>query len=483
MMKNKNIKIFHIFLTLLLIQTSFFCFSQIQIGQNLEGDSSSVVFGISIKLNEDGTKIIVGSPHFYDDSSTFSKVNVFTYNLGTWTQLGQTIYADYINDQFGSKLGIGNNGNIIAVSARLSSKNGKQYAGQVKVFKMNQGLWLQLGNDIFGTNAEDLSGSALSLSADGTIVAIGSPSYSGNGKYCGQVRVFQLLNNKWTQIGTDLNGSRAGLSFGTSVALSSDGSIVAIGTLFDNFWGGQTGSVSVFKNVTGIWKQLGKIINGEQGFENSGAEISLSADGFTLAVGASGNWENGNNSGCARVYKYINNNWDKIADIKGDSINDFVGSSVSLSSDGNLLAIGASSRKNGLYRINAGNLEKIGKSLGDNKYEIATISGNGNYVALGNYKYENFKGQVRVYDFSKVLSSDEIVFFNMSIFPNLSSDIINIRLENNLKLLKVNIYNTLGQFIRTETKSIINIQNISKGSYFFEVFTDKGKATKLIEIK
>jgi hypothetical protein len=126
MMKNKNIKIFHIFLTLLLIQTSFFCFSQIQIGQNLEGDSSSVVFGISIKLNEDGTKIIVGSPHFYDDSSTFSKVNVFTYNLGTWTQLGQTIYADYINDQFGSKLGIGNNGNIIAVSARLSSKNGKQ---------------------------------------------------------------------------------------------------------------------------------------------------------------------------------------------------------------------------------------------------------------------------------------------------------------------------------------------------------------------
>jgi hypothetical protein len=261
--------------------------------------------------------------------------------------------------------------------------------------------------------------------------------------------------------------------------------IVAIGAESDNYWGPETGSVSIYKYINNDWNQIGNIINGEEGYEYTGSSISISSDGFILSLGAFGNSTNGNNSGSARVYKYSNNNWNKIADIKGDTINEFVGRCVALSSDGNYLATIGGLRKNGLYKNNSGIWKKIGNSVNP-KNAFVSLSGNGKVMAVGDYlNSENGTnaGQVQVYDFSKVLRSDEIVLLNMSFFPNPSSDIINIQLDNNLVFQKVNIYNTLGQFIRTETKSIINIQNLSKGSYFFEVITDRGKATKLIEIE
>ena len=70
---------------------------------------------------------------------------------------------------------------------------------------------------------------AVSLSSDGTIVAIGAFKNDGNGTDSGHVRVYQYNASSWTQMGQDIDGEAAADYSGSSVSLSSDGTIVGIG--------------------------------------------------------------------------------------------------------------------------------------------------------------------------------------------------------------------------------------------------------------
>jgi hypothetical protein len=69
----------------------------------------------------------------------------------------------------------------------------------------------------------------VSLSSDGTIVAIGGFSNDASGSNAGHVRVLQWSGSAWVQLGADIDGEAADDRFGRSAALSSDGTIVAIG--------------------------------------------------------------------------------------------------------------------------------------------------------------------------------------------------------------------------------------------------------------
>ena len=68
----------------------------------------------------------------------------------------------------------------------------------------------QLGSDIDGEAADDLSGYSVSLSSDGTRVAIGAPVNDGNGTDAGHVRVYEYSGSAWTQVGGDIDGEAAG---------------------------------------------------------------------------------------------------------------------------------------------------------------------------------------------------------------------------------------------------------------------------------
>ena len=51
---------------------------------------------------------------------------------------------------------------------------GGKNSGTVKVYEINSGSWEQIGSDIYGEKNGDSSGGSVSLSNDGTIVAIGA---------------------------------------------------------------------------------------------------------------------------------------------------------------------------------------------------------------------------------------------------------------------------------------------------------------------
>ena len=200
----------------------------------------------------------------------------------------------------------------------------------------------QLGSDINGEAASDQSGYSVSLSSDGTIVAVGAPYNDGNGSDSGHVRVYEYSGSSWSQLGADINGEAASDISGYSVSMSSDGTIVAIGSNLNDGNGSSSGHVRVYQYSSGSWTQLGGDINGEAANDYSGNSVSLSSDGTIVAIGATGNDGNGSNSGHVRVYQYSDSSWTQLVlDIDGEAANDYSGHSVSLSSDGTIVAVGA----------------------------------------------------------------------------------------------------------------------------------------------
>ena len=57
--------------------------------------------------------------------------------------------------------------------------------------------WIQIGSDIDGEATGDNSGYSVSLSDDGTVVAIGARFNDGNGSKAGHVRIFSSYKFPW----------------------------------------------------------------------------------------------------------------------------------------------------------------------------------------------------------------------------------------------------------------------------------------------
>jgi len=277
---------------------------------------------------------------------------IFTIKLSaqTWLQIGSDIDGEAKADISGGSISLSGDGSTVAIGATGNDGTGIA-AGHVRIYKNMNGAWLQQGSDIDGEAADDRSGTSVSLSSDGKIVAIGAPGNDGGGTIAGQVRIYQNINGNWTQVGSDIYGESAGDFSGWSVSLSSDGSTVAIGAIYNDRNGIKSGHVRIYKNISGTWTKQGSDIGGEAAQDQSGFSVSLSSDGDIVAIGAPYNDGNGSNSGHVRIYKNIDSTWTQIgSDINGKVIYDNSGCSVSLSTDGNTLAIGSKSNDgNGDY--------------------------------------------------------------------------------------------------------------------------------------
>jgi hypothetical protein len=202
----------------------------------------------------------------------------------------------------------------------------------------------QLGADIDGEAKGDRSGNSVALSSDGNRVAIGAPYNDGNGPQSGHVRVYSWSGAAWMQLGADIDSEARGDNSGASVSMSSDGNRVAIGAPANDGNDSNSGHVRVYSWSGAAWVQLGADIDGEASDDNSGKSVSMSSDGNRVAIGAPYNDDNGSQSGHVRVYSWSGTAWMQLgADIDGEAKGDRSGNSVALSSDGNRVAIGAHS--------------------------------------------------------------------------------------------------------------------------------------------
>jgi Flp pilus assembly pilin Flp len=310
-----------------------------QIGADINGEAAGDVSGKYISINSDGSIVAIGARVNDGNGTDSGHVRVYKNIAGVWTQIGADINGEAAGDLSGCSVSLNSDGSIVAIGAIFNDGNGSA-SGHVRVYKNISNVWTLIGADINGEAAGDFSGYTVELSSDGSIVAIGA---IGNNSTTGHVRVYKNIANVWTQVGSDINGEAAGDYSGTGVSLSSDGSIVAIAAIFNDGNGTDSGHVRIFKNISGFWTQIGNDINGENSNDYCGSSVNLSSDGTVIAVGAGGNDGNGTDSGHVRVYKNIAGNWSQIgADINGEAADDISGDySVGLNADGTILAIGA----------------------------------------------------------------------------------------------------------------------------------------------
>jgi hypothetical protein len=309
----------------------------IQLGAGIDGEATTDRFGISVALSSDGTRLAVGG--YLNDSG---HVRVFNWSGSAWIQLGADIDGEAAGDWSGYDVALSSDGSRLAVGGNLNDGTGTD-AGHVRVFEYHQGssTWIQLGVDIDGEAAGDRLGFSVALSSDGTRLASGAPYNDGTGTDAGHVRVFNWSGSAWIQLGADIDGEAAGDNFGFSVALSSDGTRLAVGAISNDGTDTDAGHVRVYKESGGAWTQLGDDIDGEAAGDQFGWSVALSSDGTRLAVGGRKNDGGGTDSGHVRVFEYIGGSWTQIGgDLDGVAAGDYFGISVALSSDGSRLAAG-----------------------------------------------------------------------------------------------------------------------------------------------
>ncbi len=317
-----------------------------QIGQDIDGEANSDLSGTAVSISADGKRVAIGAPQNDDAASNSGQVRIYQEIGGSWIQIGQDINGDLFGDSFGYSVSISSNGKKVAIGAYLNDDNGAD-AGKARIYEELNGIWTQIGQDILGEAANDNAGKVVSISPDGTRVVIGAPTNANNGFFSGHARIFEEINGSWIQVGQAIEGDAIGDFCGNSVSLSADGKIAAIAALYNGSNGFQSGQVRVFQESGGNWSQIGQNINGQAVEERSGFSISLSADGNSLAIGARLNDDNGADAGQVRIYRNINGVWTQLGqEINGVAPGDWTGYSVSLSADGSRLGIGAPRNSN-----------------------------------------------------------------------------------------------------------------------------------------
>lgn len=479
-------------LLLLFIINPILLFSQVQIGLDIDGTLQNADAGRSVSLSSDGSVIAIGASRNIGSSVGPGYVGIYSNENGVWTPVvninGAADPAED-SDRFGYSVSLSSDGNVVAIGAIFTNL--------VIVYRNLNGLWSQVGSDIDGESPGDQSGFSVSLSSDGTVVAIGARQNDGNAFNSGHVRVYRNLSDVWTQIGSDIEGEAEGDELGFSVSLSSDGNVVAIGAPFNDGNGNNSGHVRIYGNQSDVWTQVGSDIDGEAEGDQSGSAVSLSSDGTVVSIGAPLNNGNGGNSGHVRVYRNVSGVWTQTgSDIDGESVGIRSGSSVSLSSDGSVIAIGAiySGSLAGHVRIYRNSsdvwtqegIDIDGEGSEDFSGTSVSLSSDGSVVAIGapfNGGGGFRSGHVRVYDLNSVLSSDDFVLSQFSMYPNPTKKSVTIELKQGLEIQNINFYNNLGQLICTSKNLNVDTSNLTTGLYFLEIKTNKGKATKKLIIE
>jgi len=355
-------------------------------------------FGHSVSLSDDGNTLAVGA---ISEASSTSGINtipdnlawpdagaayVFVYSGSNWSQQAYVKASNTdSNDFFGFSVSLSGDGNTLAVGAwgESSSTSGintipdnlASHAGAVYVFSRSFSDWSQQAYvKASNTDTSDRFGQSVSLSGDGNTLAVGAirehSSTSGINNVpiiAGAAYVFIYDSSYWSQQAyIKASNFDSGDDFGHSVSLSGDGNTLAVGalgessstsgidTISDNLaaW---AGAVYVFNRNFSDWSQQAYIkASNTRTHDRFGHSVSLSADGNTLAVGATGEDSStrgintvptylASAAGAAYVFNRNFSDWSQQAYVKASNTEGLhiFGSSVSLSGDGNTLAVGA----------------------------------------------------------------------------------------------------------------------------------------------
>lgn len=343
-------------------------------------------FGYSIDISTDGNTLAVGAIKAGSPGTEYGAVNVFVRSGATWVQ--QSIVRPQVRtpsdrtheDYFGHSVSLSSDGNTLAVGAINEDGNGTKInddatddgtndnSGAAYIFTRTGDTWVQKAYvKASNSDAGDAFGWAVSLSSDGSTLAVSAISEASNATGVssvasinnslispGAVYIFSRTGDAWAhQAYVKASNTGAGDAFGSSISLSANGNTLAVGAINEEI---KQGAVYMYNRTISNWSpgSMLKPTRTESG-DLFGSSVSLSSDGNTLAIAAKhedsssqvinvGDDINGASfSGAAYVFNFTGTSWSQTAYIKAKNSGSFdrFGQSVSLSSGGDMLAVGA----------------------------------------------------------------------------------------------------------------------------------------------
>jgi hypothetical protein len=310
----------------------------IQVGQDIDGEVAHDYSGHKIDMTADGTRLAIAAPWndagFDNDEYESGHIRVYELDSSSsdpasqrWVQLGNDIdglqYCDYFG--YWSLALSSSSGDRLIFSGGDEKDEGGEY---ILVFEFNETSleWTQLGEQFSAI----FSKSSV-ISADGSRVAFGTSKCGID--FPGEVQVydFDATIKEWIQVGdTILATTERSDGFGYSMAMSSDGDLLAIGSKsLEKDWCGDdwcaTGTVRLYRYdpFSQQWVQLGPDIIGKgdgdedvgyedyEGYDDNnddgddvfGINLSLSADGSLLTIGS---YNRTDHQGFVKVYNVTN---------------------------------------------------------------------------------------------------------------------------------------------------------------------------------
>jgi len=376
-------------------------------GQAVALSADGQTLAVSAKRESSAATGIDGEQAYDADAETnyvsaSGAVYIYSKSDGGWSQ---TAYVKASNgeksDFFGQAVALSADGSKLVVSANGEdsdgsdeANNGASSSGAVYTFELTSGTWSQT-DYLKASNAEksDGFGWSLTLSNDGNTLAVGANGEDSNTtgingdqtdnsvSGSGAVYIFNDSDSSWSQAAyVKASNAEKTDNFGYSVALNEDGSTLVVGATGedsattginglqteskdeDTNYASGSGAVYVFKLNNSVWAQSDYIkASNTEASDNFGYSVSISDDGNTIAVGAYGEDsattgidgveteskdEDSNyasTAGAAYLFNFDGTDWSQTAYLKPSNTQEkwYFGFNLSLSGDGNILAVGA----------------------------------------------------------------------------------------------------------------------------------------------
>jgi hypothetical protein len=231
--------------------------------------AGAVTLTVTRKSSDEAMPFMIANPATQPPDEDQTNVPPPTFELSleaNFEQLGQTNTGGSASEHAGSFIELANSGTVMAVSSA---------GGIVRLYALKNDAWIQVGQDIDNVSSSPSATPIALASQRGRVVAV---------LVNGFVHVYEFDGTtSWQKHGDAIDtGARV---HGSSLSLSADGSILAVATPDA---GSGTGRVRIFSldasiGRDGKWKVLGSQPNGYSG--ESGLSVDLSYDGHRLVVG------------------------------------------------------------------------------------------------------------------------------------------------------------------------------------------------------
>ena len=364
-----------------------------QLGTDLVSTEQGANFGGSVSLNAQGNIMAIGSRledlggSTYPDAGT---VRIFRFENSTWNVIGSLDErsSNGSNYKFGRSVKLNGDGTRVAVMAERSD-----LMGETRIYQYNSdNNWSQIGNTINQPSNEKYKGIALSFNFSGDILALGS-QFEQNGNY-GSVRIYRYNNTTWDEIGfLEKNNGTEFTRFSQEIDMNREGTKIIIGEPNDS---DSSGNIYIYEYISdNNWNETHNF-QGTTNTSNAGGSVSMSLDGNVIAFSD----EDSNGLDLVRVFKYNGQDWNDIGRIEvGNNI--FFKKGISLNQDGTVLGIAGSDTDDSIviYKYN-NNKWHLMTSLHIGESTLS-LSSNGLILAVGSYWVNSNAGRVKVYNFQE----------------------------------------------------------------------------------